>query len=39
MDNYAKGSETFDSYFTSQIGWFVVFCVFTFLSLVLLISR
>jgi len=39
MDEYAKGNDTFNTYFKSQIGWFVVFCVFTFFSVVMMVTR
>jgi len=39
MDRFARGEETFYDYFLGSLGWFVVFCVFTFLSLAMIVTR
>lgn len=35
MDKYASGQASFSDYFEGSLGWFVLFCVFTFLAVAL----
>ena len=38
MDDFASGKDpNFLEYFAESIGWFALFCVFTFLSIVMLL--